>query len=76
LPLKWRFLPLNLPFFVALASSEEVKGITEKCFEKKKETSTCPASYDEDLQKRLWIKTESLLGISFLKEEKKADKIF
>ncbi len=47
-----------------LASSEEVKGITGKCFEKKKETSTCPASYDEDLQRRLWIKTESLLGLA------------
>ncbi len=49
---------------IYLASSDEVKGITGKCFEKKKETSTCPASYDEDFQRRLWIKTESLLGIS------------
>lgn len=49
---------------IYLASSDEVKGITGKCFEKKKETSTCPASYDEDLQRRLWIKTESLLGIA------------
>ena len=47
-----------------LASSEEVKGITGKCFEKKRETSTCPASNDEDLQRRLWIKTESLLGLA------------
>jgi NAD(P)-dependent dehydrogenase (short-subunit alcohol dehydrogenase family) len=49
---------------IYLASSEEVKGITGKCFEKKKETSTCPDSYDEDLQKRLWIKTESLVGLA------------
>jgi NAD(P)-dependent dehydrogenase (short-subunit alcohol dehydrogenase family) len=49
---------------IYLASSEEVKGITGKCFEKKKEKSTCPDSYDEDLQKRLWIKTESLLGLT------------
>jgi hypothetical protein len=49
---------------IYLASSDEVKGITGKCFEKKKETSTCPASYDEDLQRRLWIKTASLLGIT------------
>jgi NAD(P)-dependent dehydrogenase (short-subunit alcohol dehydrogenase family) len=49
---------------IYLSSSDEVKGITGKCFEKKKEKSTCPVSYDEDLQKRLWIKTESLLGIS------------
>jgi hypothetical protein len=31
---------------IYLASSKEVKGITGKCFEKKKETTTCPASYD------------------------------
>ena len=49
---------------IYLASSDEVKGITGKCFEKKKETTTCPASYDEDLQRRLWIKTESLLGLA------------
>jgi NAD(P)-dependent dehydrogenase (short-subunit alcohol dehydrogenase family) len=49
---------------VYLASSDEVSEITGKCFEKKKETTTCPASYDEDLQRRLWIKTESLLGIA------------
>jgi NAD(P)-dependent dehydrogenase (short-subunit alcohol dehydrogenase family) len=49
---------------IYLASSDEVKGITGKCFAKKKETTTCPASYDENLQRRLWIKTESLLGIA------------
>ena len=49
---------------IYLASSDEVKGIAGKCFAKKKETTTCPASYDEDLQRRLWIKTESLLGIA------------
>ncbi len=49
---------------IYLASSDDVKGITGKCFEKKKETSTCPASYDEDVQRRLWVKTESLLGVA------------
>jgi NAD(P)-dependent dehydrogenase (short-subunit alcohol dehydrogenase family) len=49
---------------IYLASSDEVEGITGKCFAKKKETTTCPASYDEDLQKRLWIKTERLLGLT------------
>jgi NAD(P)-dependent dehydrogenase (short-subunit alcohol dehydrogenase family) len=49
---------------IYLASSEEVNEITGKCFEKKKETTTCPASYDENLQKRLWIKTERLLGLA------------
>jgi NAD(P)-dependent dehydrogenase (short-subunit alcohol dehydrogenase family) len=49
---------------VYLASSNEVKDITGKCFTKKKETKTCPASYDEELQKRLWSKTESMLGLA------------
>ncbi len=49
---------------IYLASSDEASGITGKCFEKKKEELTCPASYDEDLQRRLWIKTERLLGLA------------
>jgi NAD(P)-dependent dehydrogenase (short-subunit alcohol dehydrogenase family) len=49
---------------VYLASSDEIKNITGKCFAKKKEAKTCPASYDEELQKRLWNKTESMLGLA------------
>ena len=49
---------------VYLASSDEVKDVTGKCFAKKKETKTCPASYDEELQKHLWNKTESMLGLA------------
>ena len=49
---------------VYLASSNEVKDITGKCFAKKKETKTCPTSYEEELQKRLWNKTESMLGLA------------
>ena len=49
---------------VYLASSDEVKGLTGKCFARKKETKTCPVSYDEELQKRLWSKTESMLGLA------------
>jgi NAD(P)-dependent dehydrogenase (short-subunit alcohol dehydrogenase family) len=49
---------------IYLASSEDVKDITRKCFAKKKEVETCPASYDEELQKRLWNKTESMLGLT------------
>ena len=49
---------------VYLASSDEVKDLTGKCFAKKKEVKTCPASYDEELQKRLWNKTESMLGLA------------
>ena len=49
---------------VYLASSEEVKDVTGKCFAKNKQVMTCPASYDEGLQKRLWKKTESMLGLA------------
>lgn len=49
---------------IYLASSDEVKDITGKCFAKKKEVTSCPVSYDEELQKRLWNKTESLLGLT------------
>jgi len=49
---------------VYLASSNEVKDTTGKCFAKKKEVKTCLASYDEELQKRLWNKTESMLGLA------------
>ena len=48
---------------VYLASSDDVKDVTGKCFAKKKEVMTCPASYDEEMQKRLWNKTESMLGL-------------
>jgi NAD(P)-dependent dehydrogenase (short-subunit alcohol dehydrogenase family) len=48
---------------VYLASSEDVKNVTGKCFAKKMEVTTCPASYDAELQKRLWEKTERLLGL-------------
>jgi NAD(P)-dependent dehydrogenase (short-subunit alcohol dehydrogenase family) len=49
---------------IFLASACEVEGITGKCFAKKKETTTCLGSYDEDLQRHLWNKTESLLGLT------------
>jgi NAD(P)-dependent dehydrogenase (short-subunit alcohol dehydrogenase family) len=49
---------------IYLASSDEVKGVSGKCFEKKKETTNCMVSYDEDLNRRLWIKTEGLLGLA------------
>jgi NAD(P)-dependent dehydrogenase (short-subunit alcohol dehydrogenase family) len=49
---------------VYLASSDGIRETTGKCFAKKKQTTTCPASYDEDLQSHLWKKTESLLGLA------------
>jgi NAD(P)-dependent dehydrogenase (short-subunit alcohol dehydrogenase family) len=49
---------------IYLASSDIVKDVTGKCFAKKRETITCPESYDEEIQKRLWNKTESMLGLA------------
>lgn len=48
---------------VYLASSEEMKNISGRCFAKKKEVTTCPIAYDETLQKQLWTKTEEILGL-------------
>ncbi len=48
---------------VYLASSEDIKAVSGKCFSKKKITTTCPESYEEKLQKLLWNKTRSLLDI-------------
>jgi NAD(P)-dependent dehydrogenase (short-subunit alcohol dehydrogenase family) len=48
---------------VYLASSDEVRDVSGKCFVKKKEVVTCPASYDESIQNRLWNETLSLLGL-------------
>jgi len=48
---------------VYLASSNEVKDVTGKCFSKKKEAETCPASYDQEAQERLWDETVRLLGL-------------
>jgi NAD(P)-dependent dehydrogenase (short-subunit alcohol dehydrogenase family) len=48
---------------VYLASSDEVVDVSGKCFAKKKEAETCPVSYDQEAQKRLWIETNRLLGL-------------
>jgi NAD(P)-dependent dehydrogenase (short-subunit alcohol dehydrogenase family) len=49
---------------VYLASSEEVEGVTGKCFAKMKQVDTSDASRDLETQKILWDMTERLLGIS------------
>jgi NAD(P)-dependent dehydrogenase (short-subunit alcohol dehydrogenase family) len=49
---------------VFLASSDDVKDVTGRCFAKRKEVMTCPASYDEELQRGLWNKTESMLVLA------------
>lgn len=48
---------------VYLASSDEVKDLTGKCFSKKKTVETCPASYDQEIQERLWNETGRLLSL-------------
>ncbi len=48
---------------VYLASAEEVKDVSGKCFSKKKEVETCLASYDKEGQQRLWSETVRLLGL-------------
>jgi len=48
---------------VYLASSDEIEGVTEKCFSKMHEITTSPASYDQQTQKQLWDKTIELLGL-------------
>ena len=49
---------------VYLASSDEVKNVTGKCFAKKEETKTSPISYDQELQERLCNKTIELLELT------------
>ena len=49
---------------VYLASANEVRDVSGKCFAKKKEAISCPASYDQEVQKRLWNETTNLLGLS------------
>lgn len=49
---------------VYLASSDEVKNVTGKCFTKMRETTTAPISYDRQLQQQLWNKTAELIGLS------------
>ena len=48
---------------VYLASSDEVEGVTGKCFSKMHETTTSQISYDQQTQKRLWDKTVELLKL-------------
>lgn len=48
---------------VYLASSDEVKNLTGKCFRKTREVTTTPASYDREAQKRLWEKSVELLDL-------------
>jgi NAD(P)-dependent dehydrogenase (short-subunit alcohol dehydrogenase family) len=48
---------------VYLATADEVKDVSGKCFSKKKEIETCPVSYDQKAQQRLWNETIRLLAL-------------
>lgn len=48
---------------IYLASADEVKDVSGKCFAKKKETTTCPESYDVNAQERLWNQTVKMLKL-------------
>jgi NAD(P)-dependent dehydrogenase (short-subunit alcohol dehydrogenase family) len=47
---------------IYLASSPEVEGVTGKYFVKCRPARSSPASYDEDLARRVWEATEALLA--------------
>ena len=49
---------------VYLASSDDVKDVTGKCFAKKREIETRPISYDESIQECLWNVTTTILGMT------------
>lgn len=48
---------------VFLASSDQVSKVSGKCFSKKQETETCPASYEVKAQERLWNETVKILKL-------------
>ena len=48
---------------VYLASADEIKNVSGKCFAKKKEATTCPVTYDVSVQERLWSETVKLLKL-------------
>jgi len=48
---------------VYVASSNNLQGVTGKCFSKKEVIETSETSNDVDLQKQLWNTTVSLLGL-------------
>jgi NAD(P)-dependent dehydrogenase (short-subunit alcohol dehydrogenase family) len=50
---------------VYLAASPEVEGISGKYFDNKKQKLSSKISYDESLQKRLWEKSEEIVGQKF-----------
>ena len=50
---------------IHLASSPEVADVSGKYFDKSRVVSSSPVSYDTDIAKHLWERTESLCSLSF-----------
>jgi NAD(P)-dependent dehydrogenase (short-subunit alcohol dehydrogenase family) len=48
---------------IYLATSPEVEGVTGRYFYKKQPIESAPLSYDEEVQRRLWEVSESLVGL-------------
>ncbi len=48
---------------VFLASADQVSNVSGKCFAKKQEKATCPASYEVEAQERLWNETVKMLKL-------------
>jgi len=48
---------------VYVATSDELEGVTGKCFAKLKEKPMAKISYDREIQRRLWDSTVDLLGV-------------
>jgi NAD(P)-dependent dehydrogenase (short-subunit alcohol dehydrogenase family) len=48
---------------VYVATSDELEGVTGKCFAKLKEKPKAKSSYDGEIQRRLWDSTVDLLGV-------------
>lgn len=68
------FLNLGRPFMLNnrqgaetslyLACSPEVEGVSGKYFDKRKAVRSSPASYDEDIARRLWEVSAELTGVA------------
>ncbi len=48
---------------VYVATSDDLEGVTGKCFAKLKEKPPSKISYDREIQRRLWDSTVDLLGV-------------
>jgi NAD(P)-dependent dehydrogenase (short-subunit alcohol dehydrogenase family) len=54
---------------VYVATSDDLEGVTGKCFAKLKEKPPSKISYDREIQRRLWDLTVDLLGVDLDSDE-------